>query len=114
MVQAQAAILLNQKNDESHALTISAERLVSALDLLEERLGQWQATLRAERSHGEHDSGQLVLFERENEELKADRAQLTQTISDLEGQYHDLHKVASATYNKLEDSIKRLTRIIES
>jgi chromosome segregation ATPase len=114
MVQAQAAILLNQKNDSSEALTDAAERLVAALDRLEERLGQWRSALRAERSHSEHDLEQLVLFERENEELKAERSQLTQTISDLEGQYRDLHKVAGATYNKLEDSIKRLTRIIES
>jgi hypothetical protein len=113
MVQAQAKSLLNQKNESSEALAQAAERLVSALDALEERLGQFQAANRAEHSYKEHELGQLTLFERENEELKVEREQLNQAMRELSEQYDDLHKAAGTIYNKLEDSIKRLTRIIE-
>jgi hypothetical protein len=34
-------------------------------------------------------------------------------IAQLQYQYNDLHKIASAVYGKLDDSIKRITQIIE-
>jgi hypothetical protein len=112
MVQAHAQQLLNQKEAEDaaqHPLYAATKRLVSALARLERNLQQ-QA-----ESH-ERDSGQqeqLVFFERENEGLRQERENLNTAISELQSQYADLHQVASAIYGKLEDSIKRLTKIIE-
>ena len=34
-------------------------------------------------------------------------------IAHLQRQYNELHRVASTIYGKLDDSIKRLTQIIE-
>ncbi len=109
MVQAQAKALLNQKNESSEALAQAAERLVAALDRLEDRLSHCQAPPPAT----EHESGQLALFAQENETLRNEQADLHETIRELQSQYDDLHKVAVTIYNKLEDSIKRLTRIME-
>jgi len=110
MVQAQAQQLLNQKSEpEQHPLVMATERVVAALERLEQNIPQIATqTARDVRQHE-----QLVMFERENVSLKADRANLTTAISQLESQYSDLHKVAGTIYNKLDDSIKRLTRIIE-
>ena len=56
---------------------------------------------------------QLALFERENEGLRQERENLNSAISMLQNQYSELHQVASTIYGKLDDSIQRLTHIIE-
>lgn len=110
MVQAHAHELLNQKNEEYKRPLVSATgRLAAALDRLEQ--GIQQVTASKARDVKQHE--QLIFFERENAALKTERENLTKAIGQLEGQYTDLHKVAGTIYNKLDDSIKRLTQIIE-
>ena len=111
MVQAQAEQLLNQKNTgDPHPLLAASERLVGALDRLERNLQRVEVIRQRESKQQE----QLAQFEQENEGLKVERSKLNAVVSQLEGQYEDLHKVAGAIYNKLDDSIKRLTQIIEA
>ncbi len=93
-----------------HPLYIATERLVGALDKLERNLQQVTTEQAREVKQHEH----LRIFERENEGLKGERDKLNRAISQLQHQYDDLHKVAGAIYNKLDDSIKRLSKIVES
>lgn len=116
MVQAHAQELLNQKNaveqkdvGSNDKLLMARDRLMNAFTHLEEKL-QKIDTL-AERDVKQHK--QLVSFDRENEELREERKNLFTTISELEEQYDGLHKVAGTIYNKLDDSIKRLSKIID-
>jgi len=60
-----------------------------------------------------HQEQQMVYFERENASLKQERENLNAAIAQLQYQYNDLHKVASTIYGKLDDSIRRLSLIIE-
>jgi len=110
MVQAHAHELLNQKNEGNERPLVSATgRLAQALDRLERNIRQLSAS--QARDVKQHE--QLIAFERENAALKVERENLNGAIGQLEHQYSDLHKVASTIYNKLDDSIKRLTQIIE-
>lgn len=112
MVQAHADQLLNQKNDasvpQSH-LYIATKRLRDALARLEKNLQQMTVT----QDRDVHQEKQLTAFERENETLRRDRKKLNDAVTQLQSQYGDLHQVASAIYGKLDDSIRRLTKIIE-
>jgi len=94
---------------QQHPLYVATRRLVNALDRLESNLqhvtvGQDRCVLEAQ---------QLVVFERENAALKLERENLNAALAELQYQYNDLHKVASSIHGKLDDSIKRLTQIIE-
>ena len=55
-----------------------------------------------------------MFFERENEALRGERERLTEALDQLEGQYAGLHRVASAIYARLDESIKRLSQMIEN
>lgn len=107
MVQAHARELLNQKEIDSglpdHPLYAATERLIGALDRLETSLRR----ARVEAPYEMRQQGQLTAFEQENRALNA-------TIAELKSQYGDLQTTASMIYTKLEDSIKRLTQIVES
>lgn len=118
MVQAHAHELLNQKdavNDDSGDVFVSqplydaTERLLSALERLE------RSFKRAARQQppSTEQAEQLLFFEKENESLRTERETLNTTINQLRTEYTGLHRAASTIYNKLEDSIKRLTKIIE-
>lgn len=115
MYQAHARELLNQKDtgaepgllDASGPLGQATERLRAALDRLEGRVSQ-----ALECENGAENPEQLLFFERENESLRAERDSLNAAIDELKSQYDGLHKAASTIYNKLNDSIKRLTQII--
>lgn len=92
-----------------HPLYVATRRLVSALDRLENNLKH--ITVALDRDiHQEHA---MVAFERENAALKQERENLNASIAQLQYQYNDLHKVASGIYGKLDDSIRRLSKIIE-
>jgi uncharacterized protein YlxW (UPF0749 family) len=107
MVQAHAHELLNQKNTQNaHPLVLATQRLMAALDRLERGLQLSEAK--------DADTEELLVIARENDTLRAEREDLNGTISELQQQYDDLHKVAGTIYNKLDDSIKRLTQIIGS
>jgi hypothetical protein len=122
MYQAYAQELLNQKESKSadsddylmsqtqdHPLFAATRRLLGALDRLEHNLTH--VTVAHDRDV--HQEQQLVVFERENAALKQERESLNNAIAQLQYQYDDLHKVASTIHGKLDDSIKRLTQIIE-
>ena len=120
MYQAYDSELLNQKESETsdsgqildalpqHPLFVATRRLVNALDRLEGNLKY----VRAPEDKGMNDD-RVVFFERENTALKEERESLNQSIADLQLQYSDLHRVAATIYGKLDDSIKKLTQIIE-
>ena len=114
MYQAYAGELLNQKESENdssfvetmqHPLDKATKRLVLALNRLEKSL---------ENLAVKRDDGQTELFARENNALREERENLNTAISQLQFQYNDLHDVASTIYGKLDDSIRRLTQIIEN
>lgn len=111
MVQAHASELLNQKEGENappRAIFAATERLAHALDRLERNLQQMAVAQARELKQHER----LLAFERENAELQQERDSLNQTIGQLKGQYDDLHKVAATIHGKLDDSIRRLTKIV--
>jgi uncharacterized coiled-coil DUF342 family protein len=118
MVQAYAPQLLNQQESENESygtimpagmgnkMMAATQRLVSALEKLERNLQYVELAPPQDE--------QLTFFANENASLKQERHNLDTAISQLKGQYKDLHQVASTIYGKLDDSIKRLTEIIES
>lgn len=113
MVQAQAYELLNQKelgDGEAHPLLAASQRLVAAL----ERLERGSQRKNIERTYDAKQSERLTFFERENESLRQERKKLDHAITDLQGRYDDLQRVATAIYGKLDDSIKRLSQIVET
>lgn len=95
-------------NAPSHPLITATKRLVSALDRLEYKLRQAQSPEPQEAQQ------QLLFFSQENEALRQERESLNRAISQLQFQYNDLQKVASAIYGKLDDSVKKLSQIIEN
>ena len=94
---------------KEHPLYVATRRLVSALDRLEGNLQHM--TVAQDRNM--HQEQQMVVFERENAALLQEREDLNAAIAELQHQYNDLHRTASLIHGKLDDSIKRLTQIIE-
>jgi hypothetical protein len=95
--------------NHQHPLYVATRRLVNALDRLENNLKQVMVSY----DRDVHQEQQMVYFERENAALKQERENLNAAIAQLQYQYNDLHKIASTIYGKLDDSIKRLSQIIE-
>jgi uncharacterized coiled-coil DUF342 family protein len=116
MYQAYAHQLLNQKEstgspaEATHPLYVATRRLVDALNRLEQNLGQ----VKAVREKSGEQAEKLEATLRETSTLKQERESLNATVEQLQGQYEDLHQVASTIYGKLDDSIKRITQIIEN
>ena len=96
-------------NTQQHPLHIATRRLAGALDRLESNLQH----ITVGQDRDVHQEQQLTAFERENTALKLEHEQLNAALAKLKVQYDDLHKVASGIHGKLDDSIKRLTQIIE-
>lgn len=126
MYQAYDSELLNQKESKTadsglnspssgmhdtsqHPLYVATRRLVKALDQLEGNLKQ--ALLDDERNLEQEE--RLGHVQRENLALKQERESLNNAIAGLQRQYNDLHKTAAHVYGKLDDSVKRLTQLIE-
>jgi predicted RNase H-like nuclease (RuvC/YqgF family) len=97
------------QHDHQHSLNQATERVARALDRLEHSLQH----VTVARDRDVHQDKQLTAFERENEELRQERENLNAAISQLKTQYTDLHQVASTIHTRLDDSIKRLSQIIE-
>ncbi len=93
-----------------HPLIAATNRLVTALDRLERNLQQVSVA----KDRDIQQQRQLVSFSRENESLKAERKNLNQAIDSLTKQYEDLQQVATNIHGKLDDSIKRISQIIEA
>lgn len=118
MYQAHAQELLNQKESvqagfeqesPQHPLYTATKRLVGALERLEsslERVAIEPPSVQAQQ--------QLAFFARENESLRAEREHLTNSVNLLQGQYNDLQQVATTLHAKLDDSIKRLSQLLEA
>jgi hypothetical protein len=96
-------------NTHQHPLYVATRRLVNALDRLESNLQH----ITVAQDRNVHQEQQLIVFERENAALLLERESLNGAIAELQHQYNDLHKTASIIHGKLDDSIKRLTQIIE-
>ena len=93
----------------THPLYVATRRLVKALDRLEGNLKQ----IAVQHDGGEDQQEKIIYFEHENHALKQEREKLNSSIAHLQRQYNEVHRVASTIYGKLDDSIKRLTQIIE-
>jgi len=93
----------------NHPLYVATRRLVNALDKLENNL----KSLTQVRDKAVQRQKQIVSFEKENAALRKERENLNAAIAQLQYQYNDLHKVAATIYSKLDDSVRRLTQIIE-
>lgn len=111
-VQAYAEEVLNQKDEApadslppSSRLAAATERLLGALDRLELAVSSGRENIQ--------ENSQLAHLEHENAELRDERIALSGAIDRLRAEYGDLHRTASGIYNKLEDSIRRLTQIMK-
>lgn len=94
---------------EEHPVYLATCRLAKALERLER--GLQPLTVEYERDARDHQH--LQHYARENAELKAGQEQLASSLSELQGQYEELQAVATTIYGKLDDSIRRLTQILE-
>jgi predicted nuclease with TOPRIM domain len=91
-------------------LITAKKRLVSALERLERNLQH--ITVEQERDALQHQH--IQYYERENSALRDEQENLSQSITQLRQQYDELQGVATTIYGKLDDSIKRLTQILEN
>ncbi len=97
-------------NEQSqHPLFTATRGLVSALDRLERNLQE----LSVSKDRDALQQQQLSAFTRENESLKQERDNLNQAIASLGAQYEDLQQVATSIHHKLDDSVKRISSILE-
>lgn len=119
MYQAHAHQLLNQKESENdslgqeishHPLQLATERLVVALNRLENNLHGITVT----QDRALRQEQQMMSFEQENEALRQEREQLQTAMAQLQQEYNALQGVASSMHEKLDDSIKRLSQLIDS
>lgn len=92
-----------------HPLFAATHRLVSALDRLERNL----QSLSVAKDRDVQQQQRIESFSRENEALKAERDKLNQAINNLSAQYQDLQHVATNIHQKLDDSVKRISLILE-
>ena len=92
-----------------HPLILATRRVMTALDGLERKLQQESVTRDRELMREQ----QLSQFVRENESLKEERENLNDVIAKLTGQYQDLQKVATNIHGKLDDSVRKITQILE-
>ena len=96
-------------DSSQHPLFAASHRLVAALDRLERNLQE----LSVARDRDVLQQQQLSQFTRENESLRAERETLNLVIERLNSQYNDLQKVATNIHGKLDDSVKRISQILE-
>lgn len=89
-------------------LTAALEKIHAALDRLE--VGVQQKSV--ENGHNEREKQHLSLVVSENKALQEEQQRLNQAIDDVQNQYDDLHKVAVNIYGRLDDSVRRITKII--
>jgi DNA repair exonuclease SbcCD ATPase subunit len=95
---------------DDHPLYIATHRLVRALDTLENNLQQ--VTVGRDRDVMQHQH--IQHYERENAALRAQQAELSDSLANMQQQYDELQTVATTIYGKLDDAIARLSKILES
>jgi septal ring factor EnvC (AmiA/AmiB activator) len=96
-------------SSQEHPLIEASRRLMGAIDRLERNLQQMSVA----KDRDAQQEKRVIQFSRENESLKSERENLNKAISTLTGQYKDLQQTATTIHSKLDDSIKRITQIIE-
>ena len=89
-------------------LTAALEKIGAALDRLDSKIQQKSV----KNGHDEREKQHLTLVVGENKQLQEEQVRLNQAIDDLQNQYDDLHKVAVNIYGRLDDSVRRITKII--
>lgn len=96
-------------NSSSEHLNHAINRLISALERLE--LNLQHVTVGQERNVQQHQH--LLNYQRENEYLLEEKERSQVIISNLQQKYEELQGVAATIYGKLDNSIERLTQILE-
>lgn len=95
-------------NLKTSALATALGRVTAVLDRLEAGIQQRNI----EQGHQERHEQHLTLVVNENRQLQDEQQKLNQAIDELQTQYDDLHKVAVNIYGRLDDSVRRITKII--
>lgn len=96
-------------NSSGQRLHLATNRLIDALERLERNLQQ--VTVGKERDIQQHQH--LLNYQRENMALIEEQDRLQANISELQQQYEELQEVAAKIYNKLDNSIEKLSYILE-
>lgn len=96
--------------EPSTPLFNAMERLLSAVDRLDGSLKH--VTVQQDRDI--HQQQQLQVFERENQTLREERESLGASLKQLQQQYDDLQRVASSIYGKLDDAIRRISKVVDN
>lgn len=94
---------------------ISNTRLEEASKRVHRALDALEAATRNQAKPLDHqalDQQHLQLVVDENNSLKGEQKQLNEAIDMLQDQYDDLQKVATNIYGKLDDSVRRISKII--
>lgn len=99
---------MNAGNSSPSKLEKAIGRVHGAVDKLENSM----RALAVDQDRQERSEQHLRLVVDENTSLKSDQKQLNEAIDLLQDQYDDLHKVAANIYGKLDDSVRRITKII--
>ncbi len=97
-------------NQNAPSLTNATRRLSSALERLEKNLQEKSI----ENGHTERQDQHLSLVVSENDALRGEHDRLNEALNGLQTQYDDLQKVAVNIYGKLDDSVRRISKIIGS
>lgn len=95
---------------QSHPLYDATRRVVSSLDRLE---GNLKHLSRAMNQGHDQQEQKISEYAEENAILHQERENLNASIAKLQNQYNDLHRVASGIYERLDDSIQKISQIIE-
>lgn len=87
----------------------ATNRLISALERMEGNMKHISLSKERDIQQSQH----LQNYQRENSALLEEQAKLQKTIVNLQQQYDELQEVASAIAKKLDNSIERLSEILE-
>ncbi len=98
------------RNTDENPLYGATQRLFSAVEHLEATVSQ----VSVQAARDVHQQQQLQLFERENKALKDEQEQLAATLSQMQGQYEELKRVATMIYAKLDNAISRISKIVDN
>ncbi|MGE3714457.1 MAG: hypothetical protein AB7F82_08055 [Alphaproteobacteria bacterium] len=99
---------MNTGNSDKNRLEQALGRVHKAIERLEKTVGAYSV----EHDRSQRTEHHLKLVVDENASLKQEQEQLSEAINMLQGQYDDLQKVATNIYGKLDDSVRRISKII--
>ncbi len=96
-------------NSANNPLYHATNKLISALERLERNMQH--ISVSKDRDIQQHQL--LQNYQRENAVLLEEQANLQKTVANLQQQYKELQDVASGISKKLDNSIGRLSEILE-